>query len=102
MEISPVGLLLWAVLGAVAGILIGRFVRGSGRGVVVDAVLGALGANVAALVLAFLRFGVTVDALIAIGAAIVGAGLFVLVLGSLLRRRQTPAEDTAQTVSSPT
>jgi uncharacterized membrane protein YeaQ/YmgE (transglycosylase-associated protein family) len=100
------GLLVWAVLGAVAGVLLGRFVRGSGR-LALDAVLGAIGAEVAALVLALvLRVGGSVDALIAVAAAVVGAGLFVLFLGQLVRRRPDPetpvAEAPIQTVSSPT
>lgn len=105
MELSLIGLLVWAVLGAVAGFLLGRFMRGSGRGAV-DIVLGAIGANVAALALALLlRAGGSVDALIAIVAAVVGAGLFVLLLGPLLNRGQAEPvveETPTQTVSSPT
>lgn len=102
MAFSLVGLLVWAALGAIAGVLLGRFVRGSGR-VGLDAVLGAVGAEVAALVLALvLRADGSVDAVVAIVVAVVGAGLFVMVLGPIVGRgRRAESVPTVQAEPSP-
>ena len=86
MTITLQGVLIWLVVGAIAGWLAGQIVRGAGFGLVGNIVIGIVGAAVASLVLPrIIAFG-TMDPLLAmIIYATIGA-VIVIVLLSLIRR----------------
>jgi len=95
MHVDLLGLLVWLVLGALAGWLAGRVLARSDHpalrttpfGGVGDAVTGALGAYVGALVLAFASSRGEVGAVVAVTVASLGAALSVILLrgGAIVR-----------------
>ena len=99
MHVDLLGLLLWLVLGALAGWLAGRAMARSDHptlrttpfGGVGDAVTGALGAYVAALVLAFASERAEVGVVVALAVASLGAVIAVILLrgGAVVRGRAT-------------
>jgi len=46
IELSPGGLISWTVVGLLSGFLAGRFVKGSGFGLIGDIIVGLVGALV--------------------------------------------------------
>ena len=84
---DPQNLLVWLVIGAIAGFLAGLIMQGGGFGIAGNIVIGILGSIVAGYF--FPRLGVTLpirDPLIsAIAVSTVGAIVLLLVLG-LIRR----------------
>ncbi len=81
------GLIVWVIVGAVAGWLAGLLVRGGGFGFVANTVLGIVGAAVAGFVLPRLGFFLGHDLIGEILRAAVGA-VIVLVVLSLIPRLQ--------------
>lgn len=83
------GLIVWIIVGAIAGWLAGLLVRGGGFGFVVNAILGIVGAAVAGWVLPRLGlgFGMGVGIVGEIIRSAIGA-VIVLVLLSLVPRLQ--------------
>jgi uncharacterized membrane protein YeaQ/YmgE (transglycosylase-associated protein family) len=86
MHLSNEGLLIILLVGAIAGWLAGRIVRGVGFGLIGDIVVGILGALVATLLFPRigLHFGTGVGAEIV--ASTIGAVVLLLIL-SFTRRR---------------
>jgi uncharacterized membrane protein YeaQ/YmgE (transglycosylase-associated protein family) len=83
-----ISLLVWALVGLIAGWLAGEFTRGRGYGVVGNIVVGLIGALIGGF-LAQTLFGVDpVDGLdiSTIVTAFIGAVLFVIVLNALTGR----------------
>ncbi|MDQ4076101.1 MAG: GlsB/YeaQ/YmgE family stress response membrane protein [Chloroflexota bacterium] len=81
-------LLIWALIGLIAGWLAGEFTRGAGYGVVGNIVVGLIGALVGGF-LAQALFGVDATTglnIATIITAFIGAVLFVLVLNALTGR----------------
>jgi len=78
-------LLIWLIIGAVAGYLAGVIVKGYGFGVVGNIVVGIVGAFLAAWLLPRLGFYPSGDILAQILAATIGA-IVLLVLIGLVRR----------------
>jgi uncharacterized membrane protein YeaQ/YmgE (transglycosylase-associated protein family) len=86
MVLTLEGVLVWLVVGAIAGWLAGQIVRGAGFGLVGNIVIGIIGAAVAGLVLpGILPFGSMSPFLAAIVYATIGAVIVIVIL-SLLRR----------------
>ena len=84
MLLAPQSLLMWIIIGAVAGWLAGKLVRGYGFGLLANIVIGILGALVGGYVLPQLGF-VPVSAGGDFVAATIGA-IIVLVLIGLVHR----------------
>jgi uncharacterized membrane protein YeaQ/YmgE (transglycosylase-associated protein family) len=78
-------LLVWLIIGAVAGYLAGVLVTGYGFGPVGNIVVGIVGAFIAAWLLPRLGFYPTGDVLAQIVAATIGAVVFLVVAGILRR-----------------
>ncbi|HEY4941901.1 MAG TPA: GlsB/YeaQ/YmgE family stress response membrane protein [Rhizomicrobium sp.] len=83
MNIPVETLLIWAVVGAVAGFLAGVIVKGGGFGLIGDIVVGILGAFVGGWLLP--RLGVHLGGMSAIAATIVSATIGAVVLLLVLR-----------------
>jgi uncharacterized membrane protein YeaQ/YmgE (transglycosylase-associated protein family) len=80
-----VALIIWIVIGGVAGWLASSIVKGGGMGLVGNVVLGIVGAVVAGALLPRLGLGLGGSIIGAIIAAMIGAILILLVI-SLIKR----------------
>lgn len=82
-------LLIWAIIGLIAGWLAGEFTKGSGFGVVGNIVVGLVGALIGGF-LAQALFGVDATTglnITTIITAFIGAVLFVMILNAVAGRR---------------
>jgi uncharacterized membrane protein YeaQ/YmgE (transglycosylase-associated protein family) len=83
------GVLAWLVLGLIAGFIASKIVNRTGEGLVMDIVLGIVGAVVGGFI--FTRFfgaaGVTGFNLYSMFVAVVGAIVVLLIYHALVRRR---------------
>jgi uncharacterized membrane protein YeaQ/YmgE (transglycosylase-associated protein family) len=87
MDLQPGGVIIWLVVGLVAGWLAGQFMKGSGYGLIGDIVLGIIGAFIGGVVFGFLMPGTTVGLLGSIAVAFVGAIILIAVLRAVSTRR---------------
>jgi uncharacterized membrane protein YeaQ/YmgE (transglycosylase-associated protein family) len=81
VALEPGGILMWLIVGLIAGWLAGQFMKGSGYGLVGDIVVGIIGAFIGGLLFGFLLPGSSVGFVGSILVAFVGA----IVLIGLLR-----------------
>lgn len=77
------GLLYWVVIGLIAGWLAGVVMKGGGYGIVVDIVLGMLGAIVGGWIFSVLGIGAGVGLIGSIIVAFIGAVALVAVTRAL-------------------
>lgn len=85
-------LIVWVIIGALAGFLAGRLFRRRGFGLVGDVVIGLLGAIIGGALFQFLNIHILENVVLRFSltdliAAIVGALLLMLVFSFLQRRR---------------
>jgi uncharacterized membrane protein YeaQ/YmgE (transglycosylase-associated protein family) len=89
MQLEPGGLLVWIIVGLVAGFLASRFVKGGGYGLIGDIVVGLLGAVIGGFLLGFFVHA-TVGLLGSIVVAFIGAVVLLFIVrqvtGGRLRR----------------
>ena len=85
MNIDPTALIIFLIVGAVAGWLAGQIMKGSGFGLVGDIIVGIVGSVVAGLLFPRLGFALGGGLLGAIIAAAIGACVLLFVL-RLVRR----------------
>ena len=78
-------LIIWLVVGAIAGWLAGQVVKGSGFGLIGDIVVGIIGAVIAGYVLPRLGIALGVGMVAAIVNAVIGAVILLIIIG-LVRR----------------
>jgi uncharacterized membrane protein YeaQ/YmgE (transglycosylase-associated protein family) len=83
MELYPGGFLAWIIVGLVAGWLTGQVMRGSGYGILVDLVIGIVGAFVGALVFGAIFPGSATGLLGSIIVAFIGGCLLVALIRAL-------------------
>lgn len=88
MALEPGGLLMWLIVGLIAGWLAGQFMRGGGYGLVGDIVVGIIGAFVGGLLFGVLMPGSSVGFVGSIVVAFIGAILLIAVLRALSGRSQ--------------
>ncbi|MGH6958499.1 MAG: GlsB/YeaQ/YmgE family stress response membrane protein [Caulobacteraceae bacterium] len=82
------GILAWVVLGLIAGFIASRIVNHTGAGIVLDLVLGIVGALVGGFLFSiFGAAGVTGFNLYSLLVAVVGAVVVLWIYHSLVRRR---------------
>jgi uncharacterized membrane protein YeaQ/YmgE (transglycosylase-associated protein family) len=86
MTLEPGGLLMWLVVGLIAGWLAGQFMKGGGFGLVGDIVLGIIGAFLGGLLFGVLMPGSSVGLVGSIVVAFVGAVLLIAILRALSGR----------------
>jgi uncharacterized membrane protein YeaQ/YmgE (transglycosylase-associated protein family) len=81
-------IIVWIVLGLIAGFIASKLVNKSGDGMLLDIVLGIVGATVGGwLFNAFGMPGVTGLNLYSVVVAVIGAAIFLIVYHALIRRR---------------
>ena len=73
-------ILIWIVIGLIAGYLTGRIMRGAGFGPIVDIVVGILGAIVGGIVMIYLGYAGSGGFLYTVLVAVIGAILLTLLL----------------------
>ena len=74
-------LIIWLVIGAVAGWLAGLIVKGYGFGLVGNIVVGIIGAVLAGWLLPLVGFVLVGGVIAAIINAVIGAGILLVVIG---------------------
>jgi uncharacterized membrane protein YeaQ/YmgE (transglycosylase-associated protein family) len=80
MVLDPQSLLIWIVIGAVAGWLAGQIMRGGGYGLIGDVIVGILGAVIAGALFPRLGLATGSGLLGTILAATIGACLLIFIL----------------------
>jgi len=86
MNIDPTALVIWLIIGAIAGWLAGQIMKGGGFGLVGDIIVGIVGAFIAGAL--FPRLGFTLGGNSIVGAIIAAAigSCILLFLLRLVRR----------------
>ncbi len=84
--LDPGGLLMWLVVGLVAGFLASRVMRGGGYGIIGDIVVGIIGAFLGGWISGFLGFGGTYGLIGSIVVAFIGACILIAILHAFSRR----------------
>lgn len=85
MPIALEDLVVWLVIGAIAGWLAGQIMTGGGLGLIGNIVVGIVGAIVAGWLFPFLGFSIGGQFIGAIINALIGAIIVLFVLGLLKR-----------------
>lgn len=78
-------LIIWLVVGGIAGWLAGQIMKGGGFGLVGNIVVGIVGAALAGFILPMLGIYIGGDTLAAIINAVIGACLLLFVIGLVKR-----------------
>ena len=84
--LAPGGILAWLIAGLIAGWLVGLFMRGGGYGILLDIVIGLLGAFLGGLIFSLIferQFGFWGS----VGVAFVGGCILVAIVRALSPRR---------------
>ncbi|PUA20250.1 GlsB/YeaQ/YmgE family stress response membrane protein [Glaciimonas sp. PCH181] len=74
------GILAWLIIGAIAGWLAGVLVKGGGFGVLVDIIVGIVGAFIGGWLASVLRIGVSGGMIASIVVATLGAVVLLVIL----------------------
>ncbi len=85
MNIDPTALVVWLIIGAIAGWLAGQIMKGGGFGLVGDIIVGIVGAFIAGALFPRLGFSLGGGMLGSIVAAAIGACVLLFIL-RLVRR----------------
>jgi uncharacterized membrane protein YeaQ/YmgE (transglycosylase-associated protein family) len=83
MGIDATAILIWLVIGAIAGFLAGQVMKGGGYGLVGDIIVGIIGAFVGGVLLAVLGLGGPDNLVTSILVAFVGAVLFIAIVRAM-------------------
>ena len=78
MELNPGGIIAWIVVGLIAGWLAGLFMRGGGYGILMDIILGLVGAFIGGLIFSLFVAGQT-GFWGSIGIAFIGACILIAI-----------------------
>ena len=79
------GLIAWLIIGAIAGFLAGKIVEGSGFGLIVDIIVGIVGAVIGGYLTGAMGIGVGGGLIASIIVAVIGAVVLLLVLRLIKR-----------------
>jgi len=85
IELKPGGIIAWVVIGLIAGWLTGHFFKGAGYGILMDILLGLIGAFIGGLVVSLVATG-TVGFWGSIVVAFIGAVILVAIVRALSPR----------------
>ncbi|MBU1187509.1 MAG: GlsB/YeaQ/YmgE family stress response membrane protein [Gammaproteobacteria bacterium] len=80
------GILIWLIVGGIAGWLAGLIVKGGGQGIVVNIIVGIVGAVIGGWLFAQLGVAVGTGLINSIVTAVVGAVLLLLIIGFVMRK----------------
>lgn len=75
------GILIWLIVGGIAGWLAGLIVKGGGQGILINIVVGIVGAVIGGWLFGELGIAVGTGILNAIVTAVVGAVILLLIVG---------------------
>ena len=89
MVLAPGGLLVWLIVGAIAGWLAGQVMAGGGFGVIGDIVVGLIGAFIGGIVFGMLAPGLSAGLVGSILVAFVGAVILLAVVRLISPRRRS-------------
>jgi uncharacterized membrane protein YeaQ/YmgE (transglycosylase-associated protein family) len=87
MDLQPGGLLIWLIVGLIAGWAAGQFMKGSGFGLIGDIIVGIIGAFIGGALFGFLMPGAAVGIVGSIIVAFIGAVILIAVLRAVSMRR---------------
>jgi uncharacterized membrane protein YeaQ/YmgE (transglycosylase-associated protein family) len=87
LDLNPGGLLVWVIVGLVAGFLASRFVKGGGYGLIGDLIIGLIGAVVGGFLLGFFVH-TTVGLLGSIVVAFIGAVVLLFIVRRVMGGRR--------------
>jgi uncharacterized membrane protein YeaQ/YmgE (transglycosylase-associated protein family) len=87
MDLQPGGLLIWLIVGLIAGWAAGQFMKGSGFGLIGDIIVGIIGAFIGGTLFGFLMPGAAVGLLGSIVVAFVGAVILIFLLRAVSGHR---------------
>lgn len=87
MSLDPGGVVMWLIVGAIAGWLAGQMMNGGAYGLLGDIVVGVIGAFVGGLLLSALGIGGSADVLGSILVAFFGAVVLIAILRMVAPRR---------------
>jgi uncharacterized membrane protein YeaQ/YmgE (transglycosylase-associated protein family) len=79
------GIVAWLVIGAIAGFLAGKVVEGSGFGLIVDVIVGIVGAVIGGYLVAAMGYAAGGGLIASIVVAFIGAVVLLLVLRLIKR-----------------
>ena len=79
------GIIAWLMIGAIAGFLAGKIVEGSGFGLIVDIIVGIVGAVIGGYLTGAMGIGVGGGLIASIIVAVIGAVVLLLVLRLIKR-----------------
>jgi uncharacterized membrane protein YeaQ/YmgE (transglycosylase-associated protein family) len=79
------GIIVWLIIGAIAGWLAGTFVKGGGFGLIGDIVVGIVGAFIGGWLAGLLGVGVGNGLIVSIITATIGAIVLILILRMIKR-----------------
>jgi uncharacterized membrane protein YeaQ/YmgE (transglycosylase-associated protein family) len=82
---DPVNILIWLVIGAVAGWLAGKVIRGGGYGLIGDIVVGILGSIIAGYLLPLLGIHLGAGFVRSVINAFIGACLLLTIVRLVMR-----------------
>jgi uncharacterized membrane protein YeaQ/YmgE (transglycosylase-associated protein family) len=88
VDLNPGGLLVWIIVGLVAGFLASHFVKGAGYGLIGDLVVGLLGAVLGGFLVGFFVH-TTVGLLGSIVVAFIGAVVLLFIVRTVRGGRRT-------------
>lgn len=87
MALEPGGILMWLIVGLIAGWLAGQVMKGGGYGLVGDIVVGIIGAVIGGFLFGFLLPGSSAGLLGSIVVAFIGAVILIAVTRAVAPRR---------------
>jgi uncharacterized membrane protein YeaQ/YmgE (transglycosylase-associated protein family) len=79
------GIIAWLIIGAIAGWLAGKIVEGAGFGVIIDIVVGIVGAFIGGWLAGFLAINIGGGLISSIIVALIGAVILLFVLRLIKR-----------------
>jgi uncharacterized membrane protein YeaQ/YmgE (transglycosylase-associated protein family) len=79
------GIIVWIIIGAIAGFLAGKVVRGAGYGLIGDIIVGIIGAVIAGYLFPYLNIHIATGIIGSIIDAFIGAVILLIIL-RLVRR----------------
>jgi len=79
------GIIVWLIIGAIAGWLAGRLVKGGGFGLIGDIVVGIVGAVIGGWLADFLHIGIGSGFIASVITAIIGAVILLFILRLIKR-----------------
>jgi uncharacterized membrane protein YeaQ/YmgE (transglycosylase-associated protein family) len=83
VALEPGGIVMWLIVGLIAGWLAGQFMKGGGYGLVGDIVVGIIGAFLGGLLFGLLMPGGSVGFIGSIAVAFIGAVVLIAILRAL-------------------